>query len=87
MPTELITNAVKYAFPPPRSGTVLVQAQRKAGRIALLIGDDGIGMSHVREGSLGYGLIRSLVRQIGGEMDIRSDAGVTVTISFPEAPQ
>jgi PAS domain S-box-containing protein len=84
--TELITNAVKYAFPPPRSGTVLVQAQRKAGRIELLIGDDGIGMAHVREGSLGYGLIRSLVRQIGGEIDVRGDAGVTVTISFPEAP-
>ena len=82
--TELITNAVKYAFPPPRSGTVLVQARREAGRIALLIADDGIGMSHVREGSLGYGLIRSLVQQIGGEMDIRSDAGLTVTISLPD---
>jgi PAS domain S-box-containing protein len=85
--TELITNAVKYAFPPPRSGTVVVEAQRKAGRVELLIGDDGIGMSHVREGSLGYGLIRSLVRQIGGEIDVRGDAGLTVTISFPEAPR
>ena len=85
--TELITNAVKYAFPPPRSGTVVVEARREAGRIALLIADDGIGMSHVREGSLGYGLIRSLVRQIGGEMDVRGDPGLTVTISFPEAAQ
>jgi PAS domain S-box-containing protein len=85
--TELITNAVKYAFPPPRSGTVLVEARRKAGRIGLLIADDGIGMSQVREGSLGYGLIRSLVQQIGGEMDVRGDDGLTVTISFPEAPQ
>ena len=44
-------------------------------------------MSSLREGSLGYGLVRSLVQQIRGEIDVRSDAGVTVTILFPEASQ
>jgi PAS domain S-box-containing protein len=84
--TELITNAVKYAFPPPRSGTILTIARRsKAGCVELLVRDDGIGMSYVREGSLGYGLIRSLVKQIRGEIDIQGDAGVTVTISFPNS--
>jgi len=83
--TELITNAVKYAFPAPRSGTILAQAQRsRPGWVELLIRDDGVGMANLREGSLGYGLVRSLVRQIRGEIDIRSDGGVTVTISFPE---
>jgi two-component sensor histidine kinase len=50
-----------------------------------VIRDDGVGMSRLREGSLGYGLVRSLVQQIGGEIDIRSetDVGLTVTISFP----
>jgi PAS domain S-box-containing protein len=82
--TELITNAVKYAFPPPRSGTILVQARRnEPGRVELLIQDNGVGMSSLREGSLGYGLIRSLIRQISGKLDIRSDGGLTVTISFP----
>lgn len=82
--TELITNAVKYAFPPPRSGTILTQARRsEPGRVELLIRDDGVGMSSLREGSLGYSLIRSLVQQISGELDIRGDAGLTVTISFP----
>jgi two-component sensor histidine kinase len=85
--TELITNAVKYAFPIPRSGTILAQLQRsQPGWVELLIRDDGIGMSHFREGSLGYGLVRSLVQQIGGEIDLRSDAGLTVTISFPDYP-
>ena len=86
--TELITNAVKYAFPAPRSGTILVQARRsQPGWIELVVRDDGIGMSSLREGSLGYGLVRSLVQQIRGEIDVRSDAGLTVTISFPEASQ
>jgi PAS domain S-box-containing protein len=86
--TELITNAVKYAFPAPRSGTILVQARRsQPGWAELVVRDDGIGMSSLREGSLGYGLVRSLVQQIRGEIDVRSDAGLTVTILFPEASQ
>jgi PAS domain S-box-containing protein len=85
---ELITNAVKYAFPPPRSGTILAQARRRQpGWVELLVQDDGIGMSHLREGSLGYGLVRSLVQQIRGEIDLRSDAGLTVTITFPDSSQ
>ncbi|MBO1909161.1 PAS domain-containing protein [Microvirga sp. 3-52] len=86
--TELITNAVKYAFPAPRSGTILVRARRsQPGWVELIVQDDGIGMSSLREGSLGYGLVRSLVQQIRGEIDIRNDAGLVVTLSFPEAAQ
>lgn len=85
--TELVTNAVKYAFPPPRSGTIRAQVRRsQPGRVELVIQDNGIGMAGVREGSLGYSLIRSLVQQIEGDIDIRSDAGVIVTISFPDLP-
>jgi PAS domain S-box-containing protein len=84
--TELITNAVKYAFPAPRSGTILAQARRSgAGLVELMIVDDGIGMSHLREGSLGYGLLRSLVLKIRGEIDIRSEGGLKVTILFPDS--
>jgi len=83
--TELITNAVKYAFPAPRSGTILAQVHRgQPGQVEAVIRDDGIGMSHLREGSLGFGLVRSLVQQIGGEMDIQNDPGLLVTISFPD---
>jgi PAS domain S-box-containing protein len=86
--TELITNAVKYAFPPPRSGMIRVQAHRsQLGWVELAVRDDGVGMLSLREGSLGYGLVRSLVQQIRGEIDIRNDAGLVVTISFPEAAQ
>jgi two-component sensor histidine kinase len=67
---------------------ILVQARRsRPGWIELVVRDDGIGMLSLREGSLGYGLVRSLVQQIRGEIDVRSDEGLTVTISFPEASQ
>lgn len=84
--TELITNAVKYAFPGDRSGIIAVQAKRSGpGRVEIVVRDNGIGMTNYREGSLGYGLIRSLVKQIGGELEIEGDAGVTVTIAFSDA--
>ncbi|MBD2751041.1 PAS domain-containing protein [Microvirga sp. BT688] len=86
--TELITNAVKYAFPAPRSGAILIQARRsQPGWVELVVRDDGIGMSSLREGSLGYGLVRSLVQQIQGDIGIRNEAGLVVTLTFPEASQ
>ena len=82
--TELITNAVKYAFPTPDCGTIAVKASRTApDRVALVIADDGRGMAGPREGSLGYGLVEALVRQVGGEMKVEGEDGVTVTIGFP----
>jgi two-component sensor histidine kinase len=85
--TELITNAVKYAFPAPMSGTILAQARRgQPGWVQIIVRDDGVGLSDPRGGSLGYGLVRSLVRQIRGEIDIQGNDGVTVTISLPEHP-
>lgn len=83
--TELITNALKYAFPGSRAGTVLAQAQRVGGdRIELLVRDDGAGMGELREGSLGYGLVRSLVKQIAGEISVENVSGVAVRITFPQ---
>ena len=82
--TELVTNAVKYAFPLPRAGTIFAQARRGAPeRLEVSIKDDGIGMASFREGSLGYGLVRSLVEQIRGTIAVQSDPGLAVTISFP----
>ncbi|MBF9198028.1 histidine kinase dimerization/phosphoacceptor domain -containing protein [Microvirga terrestris] len=53
--TELITNAVKYALPAPRSGTILFRAHRSQSRwIERVVQDDGVGMLSLREGSLGY---------------------------------
>jgi PAS domain S-box-containing protein len=83
---ELITNAIKYAFPAPRSGTILVQARRRnAETIELTVSDDGVGITSLRDGSLGFGLVRTLVHQVGGSIEIGGDLGVLVTISIPLA--
>ncbi len=80
-----ITNATKYAFPSPRSGTILAQVRRsEPGWVELVVRDDGVGITHLRDGSLGYGLVRSLVEQIGGTLRVESKEGLIVTLSFPD---
>ncbi|WP_237908313.1 sensor histidine kinase [Azospirillum brasilense] len=81
---ELVTNAVKHAFPSSRTGHIKVTARRSgASHVMLRVRDNGVGMSGDREGALGYGIVRSLVEQIDGEMDIGHDSGVAVTVTFP----
>lgn len=86
--TELVTNALKYAFPAPRAGAIRLEAKRQPdGWVRVAVEDDGVGMSNPREGSLGYGLVRTLVKQIGGDLQVRGEPGVMVTITFPTGVQ
>ena len=61
---ELLTNALKYAFPDDRAGTVTVRFSRDDGRFELVVADDGVGVSPETppsgSGGLGQRLIRSL---------------------------
>lgn len=83
--TELITNAIKYAFPEGRAGSIVAKGSATAGTVELVIQDDGVGMKEIREGSLGIGLVRSLVGQIGGRMEMSGEAGLRVRITFPQS--
>ena len=89
---ELLTNALKYAFPEDRSGTVQVRLMRQEDGFCLMIIDDGIGMAGERkpDGSgLGQRLIRSMVAQLQGSVEITPDSGAPgtiVTVRFPAEP-
>jgi two-component sensor histidine kinase len=85
---ELITNALKHAFPNERQGTVRVQLRSTGrGEIELLVGDDGVGMNSAfnaaTSDSLGMQLVETLVEQLEGQLDILHEAGTTFRIKFP----
>lgn len=84
---ELLTNALKYAFPDGRNGVIHVSMACELGACRLEVRDDGVGMQGKapREGSLGLSLVRSLVQTIGGEIRTAEDGGVVHTIRFPHS--
>src|SRR5690606_35951430 len=85
---ELITNAMKHAFPGSRRGTVRIALHRTgAEELTLTVADDGVGLgegfSPERSGSLGMQLISTLSRQIRARVDIASSGGTQVTLTVP----
>ena len=82
---ELVTNALKYAFPDDRSGTIQVGLKTLVqGEAVLYVRDDGIGMGSSRVGSSGTGLVQRLVQQLGGQMDREEvEQGTSFAVTFP----
>jgi predicted ATPase/two-component sensor histidine kinase len=83
---ELITNAIKHAFPADGGGAIHVRLQRRPGNVCLLtVRDNGAGMAATAEpaGSLGMQLIQDLADQLGGTREVASGAGTVVSVAFP----
>lgn len=86
--TEIMSNAMKHAFPNGRSGQVaLVMRLVDGQRFELEVSDDGIGMTEDIDfdgtGSLGLHLVNILVlKQLNGSLDISCGSGTRFTIAF-----
>src|SRR6202163_2275431 len=82
---ELITNAVKYAFPSETKGTVTVTLKRIPGELRLTVADDGQGADPQRADSgLGGRLVDSFARQLGGWVErASSNKGTIVSLTLP----
>ena len=85
---ELVTNAIKHAFPNGARGTVKVSLDGDDGGVRLLVCDSGPGRESTvngeREG-LGMRLVEGLMRQIGGTLKTSNDPGACYEISLPKA--
>jgi two-component sensor histidine kinase len=87
---ELITNALKYAFPDARPGKVCVRLRpsERVGFYALEVSDNGIGIPEsvsLRDGeTLGLQLVSLLTDQIGGSVELDRSAGTRFTITFAQ---
>lgn len=93
---ELISNALKHAFPGERHGSLVVSGARNGDRISLEVRDDGVGLLQAAGAAPGaagerppkpFGLeiVRILTRQLQGTFEIEYKGGATCRLSFSAA--
>ena len=83
---ELVTNALKHAFPDGRSGTIRVElAVEDTRRCRLVVSDDGVGIGPnlvERSATLGLQLVGDLTDQLRGRLETTRQSGTTFTLRF-----
>jgi two-component sensor histidine kinase len=86
---ELVTNALKHAFPDDRQGEIRVSLGKAPNGVLLEVADDGIGMkgsSRTRGTGLGSRLVATFVKQLNARHEVESgDDGTRHRILFPVA--
>jgi PAS domain S-box-containing protein len=82
---ELVTNSLKYAFPPGVAGEIHVDLhQENDGRLALVVSDNGAGLPPdfdlQKTESLGLQLVSTLTDQLEGTIVLEQNRGTTFKI-------
>ena len=86
---ELVTNAVKHAFPGRRKGRIRLTVRNGDDGVSISITDDGIGVTRTVEqsdhASMGMQIVRALTEQIGGRLELSEREGAAWTLFVPDA--
>jgi PAS domain S-box-containing protein len=86
---ELISNALKHAFPEGRTGEVAIELLRQPGDTYVVrVSDDGVGyppgLDFRNTETLGMQIVNTLVNQIDGAIEFSGDKGTAFAIRFQE---
>ncbi len=93
MVNELVTNSLKYAFPPGAAAApgaeIWVTAARAAdGALTVEVGDTGVGLPEALDldhpASMGLQLVQSFVQQLRGQLRVRRRPGTVFSVTIPE---
>jgi two-component sensor histidine kinase len=82
---ELVTNAIKHAFPDNRLGHIRVGFEANGSQARLAVEDDGIGLvARAQANGMGQELVRGLAHQLGGDLEVQSTkSGTSFRLSIP----
>jgi len=83
--TELVSNALRHAFPDKRQGVISIELHGRNGGYVLKVSDNGIGTAtdiRPTSPSLGLKLVTALTRQLDGTLHMRSEGGCEFEVSF-----
>jgi PAS domain S-box-containing protein len=86
---EVVSNSLKYAFEGKEKGIIKIEFSKLSdGKLKLIIGDDGIGLPSnfdiENAETLGLQLVTTLVTQVSGELEIKTNKGTQFSIVFKE---
>ena len=87
---ELVSNALKYAFPTERDeqAEICITLEAHADRYILVIGDNGVGLpldfNGEQTSALGLQLVNILAQQLRGTIEIDRSEGTTFRLEFPK---
>lgn len=83
---ELMSNALKYAFPDERGGTISINLSEKEDQLYLDVIDDGIGLTEsqlsAKTETFGHSLIRAFKSKLDAEIVISSNKGTQVSLTI-----
>ena len=83
---ELITNALKYAFPDERQGNILIRLQQVGEALELEVADDGVGMENVSSdkdsASFGTKMIKAFANKLDAKWTVVSTRGTSITLQI-----
>lgn len=83
---ELITNALKYAFKGKKTGEIFIGITEKGKTISISIEDNGVGLpkgfNYLKTETLGLQLVVTLVEQLDGQLNMKSENGTKYLITF-----
>lgn len=85
---ELVSNALKYAFPGDRLGIVTLSLVKFRKQNKLILSDNGIGLPEKMDvennDTFGLLLLRTLVDQLNGTLEVVRKNGAKFIIRFPD---
>ncbi len=81
---ELLTNAVRHAFPGDRRGSVAIAFSRAPDGVSLVVRDSGLGAESIKPAE-GLTMVAGLVEHLGGSMGVEATpgSGVGVRVHLP----
>jgi two-component sensor histidine kinase len=81
---EAAMNALKHGFPGEANGCIEALLRRSGARLELTVANDGVALDPASAAGHGVGIMRSLARQLGGELLLRPlSKGTLAQLTFP----
>ena len=85
---ELISNAIKYAFPEGKSGEITISGREQGKNLVFSLGDNGTGMPAGLDWrdtkTMGLLLVSMLTEQLGGSIELEEGDGTRFLLTIPK---